>query len=66
MLTPQPEGGMALAITTIVATKNTLGTVYLAIVKPVHRLIASTVVRAMARTLDGRSLPVEFYAKADK
>ena len=48
-LTPQPAGGASLiTLTTVVRVHNLLGRVYMLPVTPMHRLIAPTVLRAVA------------------
>ena len=43
-----PDGRMMLTVSTIVHVKNWLGRLYMLPVKPMHRLIAPTVLRALA------------------
>jgi hypothetical protein len=48
------EGGTSLAVSSLVNTKNRLGVVYFALVKPFHRLIVPVVARGMVRQIEGR------------
>lgn len=60
-----PAGSQTrLSVATAVVTKNRFGRIYLAVVKPVHRLIVPIMLRGMARILADRSLPSDFYSRA--
>lgn len=57
LLIPSDSGTPQLAISTLVKTKNKIGTAYFSIVKHFHRLIVPIMVKAMAKKLDGKLLP---------
>lgn len=65
MLT-QTEGVPRLCVSTVVSTKNLLGSAYFGIVKHVHRLIVPIMARGMARIINNRALPETFYASMNK
>ncbi|WP_457417881.1 DUF2867 domain-containing protein [Roseateles sp. P5_E7] len=48
-LTPQPVGAALVTLTTVVRVHNLLGRAYMLPVTPMHRLIAPTVLRAVAQ-----------------
>ena len=51
------DAGSQLVVSTLVKTKNALGVAYFSVVKHFHRLIVPIMARAMARKIEGRSLP---------
>lgn len=66
LLMTEKEGGHRLCVSTVVSTKNLLGTVYFGIVKHAHRLIVPIMARGMARIINNRALPDTFYASMNK
>ena len=57
-------GRTCLTVSTAVHTRNRFGRIYLALVRPVHRLVVPIMLKGMARILTTRSLPATFYARA--
>lgn len=60
LLVVNQETGARLTVSTLVETKNSLGTAYFSIVKHFHRLIVPIMVERMARLIDEKKLP--YYA----
>lgn len=66
LMVTQKDDGAHLCVSTVVSTKNLLGTVYFGIVKYAHRLIVPIMARGMARIIDSRALPEGYYESMKK
>lgn len=56
LLVDRTPTGPALALSTVVRTRNRLGVAYFAVVKPFHRFIVPVMARAIARLIEARPL----------